>query len=209
MKAIRRLPDSSRKTLYLTFDDGPHHGSTEPILEVLERHGIHATFFAVAEKAQRDPGFLRGIRAAGHSIGNHSLDHGYSRFFRGRRALREWIDLAETSLSQLIGEPTVGFRPPAGVRTPELYGVLRDLKMPLVLWSTRFFDTVLPWTRSQAMKSLRRAHSGDIILLHDRQELTRLPSFIQTFDTYISGAKSAGFEFEILTRDKLERDIRA
>lgn len=203
MQAIRRLPGSDRKVLYLTFDDGPHRGSTEAVLELLAKHQILATFFVIAEQAQQEPKLLRQIHTAGHAIGNHSLDHGYSRFFRGKAALREWIELAESSLSELIGEPTVGFRPPAGVLTPKLYQVLQDINMPLVLWKIRFFDAVLPWTSAKALKSLKRTQSGDIILLHDRQKPARLAAFIQTLDGYISAAKLGGFEFEVLTRDRL------
>lgn len=205
MKAIRTLPDPGRKILDPTFDDGPHRGSTEPVLESLGRHGIHATFFVIAEKAQKEVSFTREIQSAGHAIGNHSLDHRYSRFFGGRRALREWIATAETNLSQVLGEPTVGFRPPAGVRTPELHKALKEIRMPLILWNTRFYDAVFPWTVSRAMKSVGRARSGDIVLLHDRQEQTALPSFIKTLDCYLSEAKAAGFEFGILTREKMDR----
>lgn len=203
MKAIRRLPDSNRKVLYLTFDDGPHPGSTETILKRLGHHGIHATFFVISEKVARAPALFREIRAAGHSIGNHSLDHGYSRFFRGKHALVEWIESAESSIGNLLGEPTVGFRPPAGVRTPELYRALEEIGMPLVLWSTRFFDAVFPWTRRRAMKSLENAQSGDIIVLHDRQPAAKLPGFLRTLDDYVSAAKAAGFEFGVLTRKQL------
>jgi len=207
MKPVRSLPDAKRRVLYLTFDDGPHPESTASVLNVLARHQVRATFFVIATKAQTHPQLLHQIRDAGHGIGNHSLDHGYAHFFLGKRSLRKWIETSELALSQFLGEATIGFRPPAGVRTPELHSALKSMKMPLVLWNTRFFDTVFSWTRSRAFKSLKKARSGDIILLHDRQPLTKLPLFLETLDAYLSMAKETGFEFDVLTRTQLEGDF--
>ena len=203
MKPVRRLPDSDRKVLYLTFDDGPHPGSTESVLESLSRHQARATFFVISRKARDHAALLSRTVGAGHAIGNHSWDHGYSRFFRGKKALLEWVEQAESSLREQLGQPTVGFRPPAGVRTPELHGALAELQMPLVLWSTRFYDTRFSWTPAKALRSLGRARSGDIILLHDRQTAARLPGFIATLDIYLKSAQAMGFEFEAIDRTRI------
>lgn len=203
MKPIRRLPDASGNALYLTFDDGPSPGATEPVLEVLARHGAHATFFVIGQKARAQGALLERMVAAGHAIGNHSWDHGYSRFFLGKKALSRWIEQAERSLQAQIGAPTIGFRPPAGVRTPELRGALRELKLPLVLWNTRFYDTRFAWTRDKALRSLARARSGDIVLLHDRQSPEALPGFVDTLDLYLTQAEKQGFTFRALNRERL------
>jgi peptidoglycan/xylan/chitin deacetylase (PgdA/CDA1 family) len=174
MKAKRIVPDS--KSLYLTFDDGPV-SSTDDVLKILDRHKIKATFFVVAQTAKKNQAILRNILAAGHSIGNHSLDHSYSHFFKGKQSLLQWIKSSEEEISSLIEGPTVGFRPPAGVRTPELHQALSELQMPLILWRQRFFDTIFPFTFSKARRSLKCVKPGSIILLHDRQDPRRLPLF--------------------------------
>ena len=200
MKPVRRLPDPKRKVLYLTFDDGPEPESTPAVLNVLARHQVRATFFTIASKAQANRPLFDQIRAAGHGIRNHSFDHHYSQFFRGKSALKNWVARSEETLRELLNEPSVGFRPPAGVRTPELHSVLREMKMPLVLWNTRFFDTSFTWTRARALKSLEHARSGDIILLHDRQTLKKLPTFIEALEAYLERAQQTGFKFDVLTR---------
>lgn len=204
MKPIRRLPDASRKTLYLTFDDGPCPFSTAPVLDLLERHRARATFFVISRKAREQSALLERVRSSGHAIGNHSWDHGYSTFFRGKKALIQWIERAESSLQEQTGQPSIGFRPPAGVRTPELHGALRELKMPLILWNTRFYDTRFAWTRDKALRSLARARSGDIVLLHDRQSAKALPGFVETLDIYLTQAGKQGFEFRALDRERLQ-----
>src|SRR5690606_10742287 len=59
----------------LTFDDGPHPALTPRILEVLDRHGIRATFMAMGFAAQRYPSLVGEIVAAGHEIGHHGWRH--------------------------------------------------------------------------------------------------------------------------------------
>src|SRR5205809_220852 len=41
--------------LALTFDDGPDPASTPAVLAALRRHGAHATFFVIGERAARHP----------------------------------------------------------------------------------------------------------------------------------------------------------
>lgn len=36
--------DDSEKLVALTFDDGPKEGKTEPLLDMLNEKGVHATF---------------------------------------------------------------------------------------------------------------------------------------------------------------------
>jgi peptidoglycan/xylan/chitin deacetylase (PgdA/CDA1 family) len=61
----------------LTFDNGPTPGITPRVLEILDRAGLHGTFFVIGSKL-RDPdaaALMRQAHAAGHWIGNHTLTH--------------------------------------------------------------------------------------------------------------------------------------
>ncbi len=48
------LPSGSR-LLALTYDDGPNDPYTWRMMEVLERHGVKATFFLSAGSSSRNP----------------------------------------------------------------------------------------------------------------------------------------------------------
>jgi polysaccharide deacetylase family protein (PEP-CTERM system associated) len=48
---------------------------TKVVLELLERHGIQATFFILGWVADNRPGVVRQIANAGHEIGCHSYAH--------------------------------------------------------------------------------------------------------------------------------------
>jgi polysaccharide deacetylase family protein (PEP-CTERM system associated) len=49
--------------------------NTERILAVLADHGVRATFFILGWVAERFPGLVRSIAAAGHELGTHGYRH--------------------------------------------------------------------------------------------------------------------------------------
>ena len=59
----------------LTFDDGPHPGTTEQVLKALAHACVHATFFVVGQHAAEHPALLKRIIAEGHTVGHHSQTH--------------------------------------------------------------------------------------------------------------------------------------
>jgi peptidoglycan/xylan/chitin deacetylase (PgdA/CDA1 family) len=196
---VRRIATPGRE-LFLTFDDGPDPDGTPAVLDLLARYDARATFFVIARAAERHPELLRRIVAAGHGVGNHSLDHTWGAYFGSQRRLRDWIAASETALADRIGRGTVGFRSPAGVRTPPLASALARLELPLVHWSTRFYDTVRAWRPAPALASLARTRPGSIVLLHDRQRPAHLPTFLATLERYLETATAAGFRLAPLDR---------
>ncbi|MCD2189039.1 polysaccharide deacetylase family protein [Actinomycetospora soli] len=56
----------------VTVDDGPDPATTPALLDVLARHGAHATFFCLGERAAAHPDLAARIAAEGHEIGNHT-----------------------------------------------------------------------------------------------------------------------------------------
>ena len=67
-----RLPP---KTVALTFDDGPDPRWTPQILDVLRRHGAHATFFTIGAHVADNAALTRRVLAEGNEIGSHTYTH--------------------------------------------------------------------------------------------------------------------------------------
>ncbi len=172
--------------VHVTFDDGPVPGCTDRVLDLLDEKGAKATFFVVVEKARHERALLERMRRAGHAVGSHSLDHRYGNFFASRRRLAEWVRRAHDELGMLWGETPVGFRSPAGVRTPPLRDVLGTLGIPLVLWDVRFYDAVWPWGPGRARRAARRLAPGSIVLLHDSHRGESADRFLGTLDLFLN-----------------------
>ncbi len=67
-----------KKTIYLTFDDGPIPEVTDFVLDTLSRkrdNPIPATFFCIGDNVRKHPEVFKSILAGGHSVGNHTYNH--------------------------------------------------------------------------------------------------------------------------------------
>ena len=69
------IGDTSRKTIYLTFDCGYENGNTEPILDALKKHNAPATFFVVGHFLETAPEIAKRMVEDGHTVGNHTYHH--------------------------------------------------------------------------------------------------------------------------------------
>ena len=166
---LSSLPDCAvaRGEIALTFDDGPDAEVTPRVLDLLEAHGVRATFFCIAEQAARHPELLREIARRGHAVENHSRGHQPTFALLGLDGIRREITAAQHTLAELTGRPPRFFRPPAGFHSPLLDPVLHDMGLKLVSWTRRGFDTRNADVDFVAERLLRGLAAGDILLLHD------------------------------------------
>ncbi len=104
------------KTVYLTFDDGPHPVNTASILDTLDQYGIQATFFLVGTSVEKYPDMVREIYSRGHKIGCHSYSHVYKDIYRNAESMlaeiRKWEEAVEGVLGFVPEERL--FRFPGG-----------------------------------------------------------------------------------------------
>lgn len=164
-----RLPDAAvaRQQIAITFDDGPDPEVTPGVLELLEQHGVRATFFVIGERARRHPELVRACVAAGHAIENHSDTHSAGFSLMGPRRLTREIERTQHTLAALSAKAPCFFRAPAGLRSPLLDPLLQRTGLQLTSWTRRGFDTVSGDPERILHRLTRGLSAGDILLLHD------------------------------------------
>lgn len=164
-----RLPQraSQRGEIALTFDDGPDPDITPQVLDILQAHGVHASFFVVGERAAAHPELIREIARRGHSVENHSLRHSAFFGFFGWRALKREIGATQEIIAGLIGNPPAFFRSPMGIRSPLLDPIVCRLGLRYITWTRRGFDTVAGNPEIVLKRLVRKLSAGDVLLLHD------------------------------------------
>lgn len=151
----------------LSFDDGPWPRTTERILRILRRYHVHATFFMVGSEAERYPGLVRKVRAAGHEIGNHSWDHPETLEALHGPARASEMSKTSALLGRGTWSPTL-FRPPGGWYDDEVVQEARRQGMRVVTWSVDPADWHSGMTPKQVAHSvLSDVQPGSIVLLHD------------------------------------------
>jgi peptidoglycan/xylan/chitin deacetylase (PgdA/CDA1 family) len=160
------------KLMALTYDDGPNTAWTPALLELLAKHGVHATFFSIGHYAREQPALLREVAAAGHAIGNHTYTHVTMPFHTDetiRDELRRTtaaIEDANVEMPLVQGKRLM--RPPYGRRRPGTLRVLREEGYVPITWSVTLWDWTKNVTTEKIMrKAERRIRGGDVILLHD------------------------------------------
>jgi peptidoglycan/xylan/chitin deacetylase (PgdA/CDA1 family) len=164
-----RLPDSAATAgaMAITIDDGPDPAITPRVLDVLDQHSAHATFFCIGERVSRYSGLAREIVSRGHTIENHSQHHLHRFSVLGPWKMADEIQRAQDTIEAISGRRPVFFRAPAGLRNPFLQPVLARFELHLASWTRRGFDTVNPDPDVVLGRLTRGLRGGDILLLHD------------------------------------------
>lgn len=154
------------KQLALTYDDGPNEAHTLRLLEVLAKHGVHATFFLIGRYVQQRPEIAREIAKAGHVIGNHTFAHPLLIFKSAAEIRRELRD-GRSALHDAVGQHSNLFRPPFGGRRPAVLRIARELGLEPVMWSVTGYDWNAPPAAVIEQKVTKQIRGGGVVLLHD------------------------------------------
>ncbi|NND60400.1 MAG: DUF3473 domain-containing protein [Gammaproteobacteria bacterium] len=83
--------------------------NTERLLLLFEEKGVKATFFMLGWVAQREPGLVRDIVAAGHELASHGWSH--QRVINQQPdAFREDVRRTRGTLEEISNTPVLGYR---------------------------------------------------------------------------------------------------
>jgi peptidoglycan/xylan/chitin deacetylase (PgdA/CDA1 family) len=165
-------------SIALTFDDGPNPSITPALLDLLERHSAHATFFVIGRFARACPDLIREIAARGHAIGNHTDSYPSLAWLSPRHIASELARCQEAVAAATQAQSPRWMRPPYGFRGPQLRGAVRRAGLAgVAMWSLTCYDWK-PQPAAQLIARLGRLRgvdktaagartAGDIVLLHD------------------------------------------
>jgi peptidoglycan/xylan/chitin deacetylase (PgdA/CDA1 family) len=158
---------SDRDHVALTYDDGPHGASTPAFLDLLDAHGLTATFFLLGAHLDAHRSLVLEMADRGHELAVHGWDHRCVALKRSGQLhdeVRRTVDL----LQAITGRQPTWYRPPYGVLTTESLRAARSAGLRTVLWSAWGRD----WSRAATPASVRRTvtaalRPGGTVLLHD------------------------------------------
>ncbi len=187
--------DLKLRKISLTFDDGPHQGYTENILDILRNNNIKATFFIVGKQADKYPDLVKKIYEAGHQIGNHTYNHVDLTELTSDEVAEEIIRCSQT-IKTITGSFPHIYRPPGGNYDRLVVNTAADYGFKTILWTSNAADCTTISEKSLKRRVLRSVTNGGIILMHDGIDKTLevLPDIIQQL-------KSEKYEF--VTIDQL------
>jgi len=193
-----RMP---RRTVALTFDDGPDPAWTPPILAILRRYHVPATFFVVGAHAAAYPGLVRQELRDGDEVGSHTYTH---IDLAGGWQEQLQLTLTQNALAGAAGVHTGLLRPPFSsepnaVTAAQWHAYLQAAGdgYLIVLANIDTRDWAHPGVAKIVAAAIPARHRGAIIMMHDsggnRSETVRaLPKIITQL-------RARGYRFTTVT----------
>ncbi|MFD1094271.1 polysaccharide deacetylase family protein [Salegentibacter chungangensis] len=156
---------NTRKTIYLTFDDGPVPEVTPWVLEQLKKHQAKATFFCIGENIKKHPEVYKAVLAEGHKTANHTYNH----FDGWKTGLQDYIKNTQKT-EELLKQPEENklFRPPFGKIKNNQASELVKEGYKIVMWDVISWDFNGKTSAEDCLENvLKHTVEGSIIVFHD------------------------------------------
>ena len=190
--------DTSKNTIYLTFDAGHENGRTGAILDRRKTHNAPACFFVVGNFIDSAPELVQRMVDEGHIVGNHTLHHPDMSSISSKDAFAAELNGLEEKFTALTGQPMQKFyRPPQGKFSEENLKQAQELGYTTVFWSLAYVDWYTdnqPTDEQAFAKLIPRIHNGAIVLLHSTSETNA-----RILDELLTRWENEGYTFGSLT----------
>jgi peptidoglycan-N-acetylmuramic acid deacetylase len=190
------LGDTTKKELYLTFDNGYENGYTAKVLDVLKEKKVPAIFFVTGHYVKDQPELVKRMAAEGHLIGNHSWSHPDMSGISSGKIGDELVKVKD-GVSQLTGRQDMQYlRPPRGIFSDRVLAVSKEQGYTSVFWSVAYkdWDTKAQRGWKYAYDSvMSQLHPGAVILLHSVSR-----DNAEALGKIIDDARVQGYEFKNL-----------
>lgn len=177
------------KVVALTFDDGPNTTTTNEVLDVLEKHGVVASFFLIGNNINDES--AKTVKRAydlGCEIANHSKTHSYMDKMSPEDIKAEY-EYVDQKVFEITGEHTKFFRPPYIAVGDVMW---ENISVPFIsgLGCNDWDDKVTVDKRVTIIT--RTVTDGSIILMHDAQGNSKT---VEAIDQIIPALKEQGYKF--------------
>jgi polysaccharide deacetylase family protein (PEP-CTERM system associated) len=133
--------------------------TTRVILNLFEKHSIHATFFTVGFIAQKHPELVEEVLSHGHEIASHGYLHTHLRKMNRESFESDLIKSLEI-LRKISGEKVIGFRAPYfSVNKNNLW--VYDVMQKHLLYDSSVFPVKPHYGLSEAPRKIYRLSHND------------------------------------------------
>ena len=184
------MPKSGEKTIYLTFDDGPHPLITPKVLEILARYNAKATFFCIGNNVKLYPKTFELLKKEGHSVGIHTYNHENGWKTKTADYIKSFNAANDLIHSNL-------FRPPHGKIKGSELKKLKTLnsKLKIVAWTVIAYD----WDHALSPEDVyqnvvRNSGDGAIVTFHD--SIKSYSNMISALPRVLEYFSKKGFTFK-------------
>jgi len=184
---------TTNNKILLTFDDGPNPGTTEKILNTLNKLKITSLHFCVGENLDRYKDLTNKILIEEHAIGNHTYYHKTLTSLSAKESLQE-IESVNSLMRNDYNYNIKYFRPPFGKINFKSKKIMNETGMKCVMWNLLTYDYKNDIKRVKFSID-KYLQNNSIIVLHDNNKSS---DFIVDSIKYIADAAATkGYEFGV------------
>ena len=162
------LGDTSKKNIYLTFDEGYENGNTSTILDILKENKVKAIFFITGSYLKQNPELVKRMIDEGHQIGNHTVSHKSLPTLSDEKVKEEVLNL-DRELQAKYNYKSKYIRPPMGEYNERILALCRDIGYKTSFWSFAYkdYDVNNQKGAENAYNTvIKYLHNGGVYLLH-------------------------------------------
>jgi peptidoglycan-N-acetylglucosamine deacetylase len=192
---VRTKYSAGARVIALTFDDGPQPSSTPPILAILRKFKVKATFFMIGKEAAGHPALARSVATDGNLIGNHSLGHkilGHAPY----KTVVDQISGGAAAIQRATGVKPTWFRPPEGSLGKSVFQVAQANGERVMMWSIDPYDWKQPPPAVIAKWVVSRAKPGAVVIMHDGGG--KRANTVAALPVIIAQLRAQGYQFVTL-----------
>lgn len=175
---LRGRSDKACVSLMFNVDWGEEY--IPALLEILEEHGVSATFFPTGIWAKENSELLKQIVDKGHEVGNHGGSHVHVEHLP-KEQFQAVIKDGEKMIQEATGvSPSKLFAPPYGEWSNATVEYALEIGYQTILWTVDTVDWRMPEPETIWKRALAGAKPGALILMHPTEPTVEaLPQIIQ------------------------------
>jgi peptidoglycan/xylan/chitin deacetylase (PgdA/CDA1 family) len=147
---LGKAPENANRPVLLSHGAFAAREGLAPLLDVLDEHGVRATFFVPGITADRYPEAVRTIAARGHEIGSHGYAHTPVHMLSAAEEERELVTGLD-ALKAITGTRPVVWRSPSWEFSPRTMDLLLREQVTV---STNYHDALRPYRHLRDGKPL-------------------------------------------------------
>ncbi len=189
--------DTSKKVLYLTFDEGYENGYTPKILDILKANDVKAIFFVTSPYVKDNPDIIKRMVEEGHIVGNHTNHHpSMPSVTNSEEKFNNEFSDVEAKYKEITGENMpLYFRPPMGEYSEKSLAMTKNLGYKTLFWSFAYHDWDInkqPDPVKAKDTIMNGLHNGSILLIHAVSKTNT-----EILDSVLKESKAQGYEFQL------------
>ena len=185
---------STEKIIALTFDDGPNTVTTPQVLDIIEKHGVPASFFVCGDNITPESAeVMKRAAKLGCEIQNHSRTHS-DMTGMSPEDIKAEIDFTSDKIEEAVGIRPRFFRPPYIAVNEKMHEVI-DLTFICGLGAEDWLDEISAEERYNRIIS--QAADGLVILLHDMEGNEKT---VEAVDMIIPELQRQGYKFVTVSK---------